>query len=664
MTQKQRQKGQAIEVLRRHFAEQREQLREIDSRLEQYFSDVCEHSSIEEGDENDRHNLYEVLGAVKFLRLLRTYEFNTQKVQKVISLREGKWRRTADGHWEYEGGGIKCPGTSGEKVYRWQPWQVMALSSVFGFKTWIDTRVNAGEREMLKTEKVSEGRIYDLRRLCTDFTAFLPRKTDKTGLSAYIQLWFFFFEDYNAEIYCCANAKSQAELLYNRTRQMMQQIDNTNRLRKTATVCDWRQQYKGVHNSELRPLSAGGKTKDGMFAQLCCADEFGSSPYVKERSDMKALVDVVMSSTGPRREPLLFTTTTAGRITAGPFIDKLEALHRLLEKEIDYAYGIDSPELSGDRTLALLLEPDEWEKQDEQLLLSSRTVRRKVNPMLGLTVQHQSYDDEIAKARLSGDTGEVISKYFNVYQSARTTEWLKAEQIRALQIERRIDECTEQEGWTVFAGMDFSKGDDLNGVSYLAMRWREDGEAEFYADMDSYMSQEAVESSPIRELLRQWAERGWLHIVPGKTFDPSWPVNRIINLHHKGVNFLGFGYDPYNAKTVVNALGQWLFDIGVDPKQVISPVRQNFASYNSAVNEFDYMVKRAGADGEPRPMIRFSQNPMWPWQFSNTVLAVSNDGMENRKPVKGAAASAKVDNVQMLLSALILYDAAESAMTN
>jgi phage terminase large subunit-like protein len=218
----------------------------------------------------------------------------------------------------------------------------------------------------------------------------------------------------------------------------------------------------------------------------------------------------------------------------------------------------------------------------------------------------------------------------------------------------------------VYVGSDFSKGDDLNGNSYLAVRWREDlGEMEFFADMDAYMSEEAVNDSPVRELLLKWAREGWLHIVPGKTFDPAVAVNRIVELNDKGVNFFGFGYDPYNAKTVINALTQWVVsDLGLDPKKLIRPVRQNFATYSPAVKEFDYMLRRGvqTQDGKthPSPMIHFSMNPLWPWEFSNCVLMESTDGMENMKPVKASsAASCKVDNVQMLLSALILYDANE-----
>ena len=93
-------------------------------------------------------------------------------------------------------------------------------------------------------------------------------------------------------------------------------------------------------------------------------------------------------------------------------------------------------------------------------------------------------------------------------------------------------------------------------------------------------------------------------------------------------------------------------------------MRQNFATYSPAVKEFDYMVRRGiqGIDGKvvPNPMIHLSPNPLWPWEFGNVSLQESSDGMENLKPVKAnASASCKVDNIQMLLSVLILHDAAD-----
>ena len=645
----QQEKDKSVMLLHNNFCRQYDEVAEIEPRLADYFLNIQ--------DEPQYHNAYEILGALKFLRLLRTYEQDIDTFRDVIYKYEGIWEQR-DGIWHHVEGGLKHPGTTGPRYYRLQPFQVFVLASMFLFKVWINTEAEVGSRGMMNTERPNpDGYIEDLRRLCTEFTLYTPRKTAKTQLSAFIQFWYFMSADENAECYCCANASDQAKILFARSSQLIHQMDpRERRIRFTASQVNWKPgQFR---TASLTALSAGGKTKDGLFAQLCSADEFGSAAYVNGASDMGKLVSVVESSMGPRREPMTFISTTAGIIQAGPFIDKLQSIRLLLEKEADP--NADHT-ISEDRQACLLLEPDEWEQQDEELLLTSKAVRRKVNPMLGIIVQHSFYDDEIAKARQNPEKmNEVITKLLNVYKAGRVKDWLKPEDIRPLQIDRRIDDCIDSDGWLVFCGLDFSKGDDLNGVSYLAYNTRT---GEFFADMDSYMSEKAVNESPIRELLLKWADKGYLHIVPGQTFDPSWPVNRIIELDDKGVNFMAFGYDPYNAKIVMNALGQWVFDIGLDPKQIIQPVRQNFATYNPAVAEFDYMVKRSKDDGcghqIPDPMIHFSRNSLWPWEFGNVMLQESTDGMENLKPVKREA-NGKVDNIQMLLSALILYDAAES----
>ena len=125
-------------------------------------------------------------------------------------------------------------------------------------------------------------------------------------------------------------------------------------------------------------------------------------------------------------------------------------------------------------------------------------------------------------------------------------------------------------------------------------------------------------------------------IVPGKTFEPSWPIIRIKKLYDAGLYFGSYGYDPYNAATVVNALSQWVFDEGFDPKQIVIPVKQGFGNYSPVVQQFDYYVKRAIDDGAghmiPQPLIHLSPNPLWP--YCCVKLQESNDGMGNLKPVK------------------------------
>lgn len=653
-------KQKALGWLETSYARHGRLLPEIDQRLDDYYVHLLNHSGFSPGDE-DVHNVNEILGALKLLRQLSTYPVNIDKVKQVIRLREGQWQRDERGIWHHVSGGLKNPGTQGDAYYRWQPFQVFIWTAMYGPQCWIDTGVTISDREPLPTEKIENGHLIDLRRLCTDFTYYAPRKTDKTGLSAYNNFLFFMLEDHDCEIYCTANSQQQASLLFKRTQALIRQMDpSERRIRFTSSQTNWRTGQP--RQAQMWALSAGGKTKDGLFAQLCCADEFGSAAYVGNKSDMGSLVNVVLSSMGPRREPMLFTSTTAGTIQAGPFIDKLAAMKQELRKEVDYCEGTATPTLEGDRWMCILFEPDAWEMYEE-VLFTSKTVRRKVNPMLGITVQHSFYDQAIADSRLDPlKKLETVTKLFNVYQTGTTKDWFKPEEIRRIQIPMRVDDCKAEDGWIVYCGMDFSRGDDLNGDAFLCYNV---DTGEFFGDMDVYMSEDAANESPIRELLYKWAADGWLTIVPGKTFDPSWPVSRIIQLDSIGVNFGGFGYDPMNAKIVVNAISQWVFDIGLDPKQLVVPVRQNFASYNPAVNEFDYLVKRSVDDGEghqvPAPLVHLSMNPLWPYCFGCVMLQESNDGMRNFKPVKRSeGAACKVDPVQMLLSGLILHDQQET----
>ena len=310
-----------------------------------------------------------------------------------------------------------------------------------------------------------------------------------------------------------------------------------------------------------------------------------------------------------------------------------------------------------DRQFAVMLQLDEWEQDEDTVLNADRNLIRKVNPHVGITVQPDYYDREISRARTNQDyRREVLAKLFNVWASERKVDWLKDTDIKPLQVGHRIDEFKATDGWVVFGGMDFSQGDDLHTISYLAVNtnpnyqgWR------FFADFDAWVSRDTLEAISIRPLYEKWIDQGWLHICEGKVFEPSLLTARVMQLTAAGVNFAGFGYDPYQSRQVVNDLGAWIFSAtGLDPKQYIIPVRQNFASYNPVVDEFTYMVQTE------EPWIRFSSNPMWLWLFNNVALAVSTDGMENKKPVKASNQdSCKVDPIQALLSALILYDIAD-----
>jgi phage terminase large subunit-like protein len=640
-------------------------LRAIDTRLDDYFKGIVEHP--------DLHNGYEILGAVKFLRLLRTYEFNERRVQQVIQLREGEWTQDERGRWHHVRGGIKCPGTDTAHVYRWQPFQVFVLASVFGFHTWFNTEVRAIDKpELLMTEREREdGYVEDFRRLCNYFVLYTPRKTDKTGMSAYIQVVFFLMGDYNSEIYCCANAEFQSRILFGRTTFMLNDVDTRQRFDMTSRSIKWKPKFHSVRNAMIMPLTAGGKTKDGPFAELVNWDELGSSPYTNGKSDMMNLVNVMRSSMGPRREGLTFGTTTAGTITSGPFPDEiLPGLHNSLMMELKYDTGEEQPTLSGDRQLCLLLEPDDWEKQDEQLLLTSKDIRRKINPMLGVTCQHQFYEDSIADMYNGKMTkAELFSKLFNVYMGMRVTKWLTGDQIRQRQVDRRITDCKYADGWQVFVGMDFGGNDDLFAISYLGVNYRPDQPADqrMFADCEVWIVEKALQDSPNRALYELWVQQGWLKVCPGEVFNPDNAINDLMQKTQQGLNLYMFGYDPAQSILPINTVKAWLQSLGIDAntiKGMVVPVSQSFVTMNGLLQHLEYMLLGMEYNTETggwsfsnfSPPLFLSNSPLWPWGFGNAKVEISSSEL---RAIRKTNHHTKIDMIHALLDACYVFDLRE-----
>ena len=685
LSDKQKQKQEAIDCLRRRLTDDvRQRLREVDERLLGYIDGVARDVSVIFGDESDRHSMWEVLCAAKFIRMFTTYHFNVKKVQFYIALREGQWERKGKA-WRYISGGLRLPSTSGAKVYRWQPFQVFVLACVFGFYAWVDTHVEAGTKdELLDTEREKDGNIWDFRRMITEFIMYGPRKIDKTGLSSYIQLIFFLFGDFNSEIYSLAMTSDQSGILFDRTKFMLSQMNKSDEgnplFRMTAKGVNWLKQYQAeLRNSKIVPLTGGGKAPDGTNTELLNWDELGSSPYINGKSDMMAHVNVCQSSMGQRRQPLTFGTTTAGTITSGPFIEKLQAMHDLLLQELKYDTGEATPSQILDTQMCLLLEPDEYEKTEYEYILTSHALRRKINPMLSIVVQYDFYDREMTKARQEGDQkfAECVAKLFNVYQSGRVTQWIKADRIRQLQTSggKRIDDCQFIDGqgrerWHVFCGMDFSSGDDLFALTYLAVDWlpSDTMRGRFFADTDCWVLEKTMNDSPNRPLYEQWIEQGWLHVCPGEVFDSAYAINRIAELVEKHINIYYFGYDPAQSLTPINNLKAWLQtlfqkregmstkDIADAIQRMVIPVSQTSFTQNPRITELEEKMLSLDA------WMEFSDSPLWPWCFGNCAVESKGDP-PIRRIVKGAGQNNKIDPVHGLLDALYCFDLGEGKVS-
>ena len=579
---------------------------DIDNRLWAYIMDCIDISE-------DHANLYELLGIRKFLRMLCTYPLNIDKVQKIYKA------------YEF----LKFSGLQGKQQYRLTPLQTYQLAAPMLFMRSDD----------------------DYRRICTEANYFVPRKSSKTTLAAFFIFWFFLFEDYNAECYCTANSADQSKILFKLSQDLIKQMDPKGRnIRFTATETTWYD--SNLRESKVVALSAGGKTKDGLFAQLCCADEYGSAGYVKDHSDMANLVNVVEGSMGPRKEPMTVITTTAGRVQEGPYQIKLRGIMAQLLDEMSIPLDGQPHPTDNDWQFALICCPDQWEETDEDL--QRPEVWRKVNRHIGITVQPDFYENEWKKMLLDPEKKkEQITKLFNVWQSGRVTEWLRGDRIRPLQRDKRITDCRFEDGWNVFVGMDFSHGDDLFAITYFAANYNHEPQGRFFADCEVWVLEATMLESPNRALYEQWAKDGWLYICPGEVWDSMLAMTKLAEKHQAGINLVMFGYDPAQSVQPINNLKAWLQSLGIDGQSVINmvvPVGQSSMVQNPRVSEIEDLVK------SPEGLIEFSSSPVWPWCFGNCFVELNSSDL--RRIIK-ANPNAKIDPVAALEDAIYCFDLSE-----
>jgi phage terminase large subunit-like protein len=457
--------------------------------------------------------------------------------------------------------------------------------------------------------------------------------------------------------------------------QLAKDQNGKERFRMTEKIVDWKKEYqREIRNSKIVPLTGGGKAPDGTNTELLDWDELGSSPYTNGKSDMQAHINVCQSSMGQRRQPLTFGTTTAGTITTGPFIEKLAVLHSMLEREHDYESGKETPTQIEDGTMCLLLEPDEYEREDEQYVLTSHALRRKINPMLGLVVQYDFYEREMDKARKEGGQkfAECVAKLFNVYQTGRVTKWIKADRIRPLQVQKRITDCHYQDGWRVFVGLDFSLGDDLYAMVTLGVNYTPSDtmRGRFFADAVAWVLEKTMKESPNRPLYEEWVRQGWLYVCPGEVFDSMLSINQLAAIDDRqDIDIRFFGYDPAQSIQPINQLKAWLqtilqkknpqataADIASVIQQMVVPVSQTALTQNPRIAELESMIL------DKEPWIEFSMSPLWPWCFGNCAAEVSSSDL--RRIVKGGPQPThKIDLVHALLDALYGFDLSENRVS-
>ena len=230
----------------------------------------------------------------------------------------------------------------------------------------------------------------------------VARKNGKTLLAAAIAAYCTFLDgEYGGRIYFAAPKLEQATLCFEAYHQMILQepeLDAMAQKRRTDI-------YVKQWNATAKPLAFSAKKSDGLNVSLAIADECASW---QGDAGMK-FYEVIKSSFGARRQPILLAMSTAGYINDGVYDE-------LMKRSTRFLLG-DSKETRLLPILYMIDDVDKWNDINEL---------RKSNPNLGVSVTVDYLLEEIAVAEGSlSKKAEFITKYCNIKQNS-SLAWLPA----------------------------------------------------------------------------------------------------------------------------------------------------------------------------------------------------------------------------------------------
>ena len=229
----------------------------------------------------------------------------------------------------------------------------------------------------------------------------MGRKNGKTLLAAAIATYCAVMDgEYGGRIYFAAPKLKQAGLCYDAFFQMVEkepELANLAKKRRSDV-------YFPSSNTTAEPLAFNAKKSDGLNISLCVADEVASW---QGDAGLK-MYEVLKSSFGSRRQPLLLSISTAGYQNDSTYDELMKRATSVLQGS--------SKEKRFAPILYIIDELDKWNDINEL---------RKANPNLGVSVSVDYMLEEIAIAEGSlSKKAEFLTKYCNVKQNS-SVAWLE-----------------------------------------------------------------------------------------------------------------------------------------------------------------------------------------------------------------------------------------------
>lgn len=441
----------------------------------------------------------------------------------------------------------------------------------------------------------------DLRRF-RDVYLEVPRKNAKTTLLAIVTLYVLAYDDdQGIEVYSAATTRDQAKICWKIAYDV---VKRTEKLREivgldisaNAVFCE-------RNGGSYKAISAEASNLDGLNTNLAAIDELHAHKT-------REVYDVLETSTGSRKQPLMFAITTAGSDKTG-----------ICYERRNYAIQVLKSAVSDDTTFCMIFtvdDGDDWTQPSSWF---------KANPNLGVSCSVEDLERKVKKALVSVSSQfSFMTKHLNVWMNSASS-WLK---------EGLWDACYDSEltreqfhGHKVIAALDIATRSDV--CCKLLMFEHKEGYAVF---CDSFLPQAAVEESD-NAAYAGWAEEGWLTVCPGNVLD----LKMLSDSLHKDkelYEIVEVPYDPFQATQFATELLEEGF-----PMVIYGATVRNFSEPMKEL-EAKIIEKKIYHDG----------NPVLSWMMNNVVCRV--DAKDNVYPRKEFDEN-KIDGAVAMIMAIARY---------
>lgn len=339
--------------------------------------------------------------------------------------------------------------------------------------------------------------------------------------------------------------------------------------------------------SVLKVISAEAYSKHGINAHGIIVDELHAQPD-------RELVDVLMTSTGARRQPLVIYITTAD-------FDRPS----ICNEKYDYATKVRDGIIEDPAFLPVIYEA----KQDYDW--TDPDVWARANPNLGISVSMEYLERECRRARETPSYENTFKRLHLNMKTQQDVRWLSMEAWDACG-KLKFEESS-LEGERCFAGLDLSTTTDIS--AFVMVFPREDGQVaiipRFWIPAESAEKRERRDRVPYTT----WARQGFIEMTSGNVVDYDTIRTRINELKER-FNIAEIAIDPWNAT-------QLSVQLQGDGFEVVT-FGQGFKDMTAPSKELEKLVMSNKLMHSGHPVLR--------WMASN--VAVETDAAGNLKPSK------------------------------